>query len=210
MSSLTARDTNTRIALVAVGVLLLLLSSIHPHDRLTWWMETAPVWIALPLLLATHRHFPLTPLACWLIFLHAVVLMVGGHYTYARVPLGQWVQEWFDLSRNHYDRLGHLMQGFAPAIVVREILLRRSPLHTGKWLFFLTTSVCLAISALYELIEWAAAITLSQGADEFLATQGDIWDTQTDMFCALVGALLAQALLTRWHDRQLLRLAATA
>ncbi len=207
MSSLPARATKLRIALVVAGVLLLLLSGTHPHDRLTWWMETAPAWIALPLLLATHRHFPLTPLACWLIFLHAIVLIVGGHYTYARVPLGFWVQDWLGLSRNHSDRLGHLMQGFAPAIVVREILLRRSPLHAGKWLFFLTTSVCLAISALYELIEWAAAITLGQGADEFLVTQGDIWDTQMDMFCALVGALLAQALLARWHDRQLQRLA---
>jgi putative membrane protein len=210
MSTASSHDNTLRLGLALLCLLLLILSGLSPYDHRIWLMEVAPVLIALPLLVATHHRFPLTPLVCWLIFLHAQVLMLGGHYTYARVPLGFWVQDWLDLSRNHYDRLGHLMQGFAPAIVVREILLRRSPLQPGKWLFFLTTSVCLAISALYELIEWAAAITLGQGADEFLATQGDIWDTQMDMFCALIGALLALILLTRWHDRQLQRLAATA
>jgi len=138
-----------------------------------------------------------------LIFLHSLILMLGAHYTYARVPPGFWFQEWFDLSRNHYDRLGHLAQGFVPAILAREVLLRRSPLQPGKWLFFLVTCVCLAISACYEFLEWGTALAGGESADAFLGTQGDIWDTQWDMFLALLGAMTAQATLARLHDRQL-------
>ncbi len=134
------------------------------------------------------------------------MLIVGGHYTYARVPLGSWMQDWFGFERNHYDRIGHLMQGFVPAIATREVLLRLTPLRQGKWLFTLVTAVCLAISALYELIEWGAAAALGQGADEFLGSQGDLFDTQKDMFCAWLGAMAAQWLLGSWHDRQLARL----
>ena len=163
-------------------------------------------FIAVPVLAFTRSRFPLTPLVYALILLHAIVLMVGGHYTYARVPLGFWLQEWFDFSRNHYDRIGHLAQGFIPAMVAREILLRQTPLQPGGWLFTLVTSVALAISAVYEFIEWWAALALGAGADEFLATQGDPFDTQADMLMATLGAMLAQALLARWHDRQLARL----
>jgi putative membrane protein len=179
------------------------LSGIGPHDRGTWMLEVFPVMVAAPLLTFTYRSFPLTPLAYRLVFLHACILMLGGHYTYAETPLGFWIRDLFDLSRNPYDRVGHLAQGFVPAILVREILVRRSPLAPGKWLFFLTTCVVLAISACYEFLEWWAAIALGSGADEFLATQGDPWDTQWDMFLALVGAIAAQLLLARIHDRQL-------
>lgn len=193
-------------ALLGAGGVLLVVSGINPHDRLTWLLETFPIFIVVPLLLATAWRFALTPLAYRLIFLHALVLMLGAHYTYELVPIGMWTQELFDTSRNHYDRLGHFMQGFAPAIVAREILLRTSPLRSGKWLFTLVTAVCLAISASYELIEWAAAVILGQGAAAFLGTQGDPWDTQWDMFLALLGAVSAQWLLARAHDHQLKRL----
>ncbi len=192
--------------LLAVTAAVLVWSAIGPYDRTTWWLEVAPVLIALPLLLATCRRFPLTGLLYWLIAIHAVILMVGGHYTYARVPAGFWVQELFDLSRNHYDRLGHLAQGFIPAILAREILLQTSPLRPGKWLFVLVACVCLAFSAFYEMIEWWAALIGGGKADEFLATQGDVWDTQWDMFLALIGAIAAQLLLGRAHDRALERL----
>ena len=183
-------------------------SAVQPFDMATWLMEVAPVLIVLPLLWATRRRFPLTPLLYALIALHAIVLAVGGHYTYARVPAGFWVQEWLDLGRNHYDRLGHLMQGFVPAIAARELLLRTTPLRAGRWMFALVTLSCLGISALYELIEFGAAMGLGQGADEFLGTQGDPWDTQKDMLMAWIGAMLAQWLLARWHDAQLARLPA--
>lgn len=187
-------------------VIALVWSGIEPRDRLTWFLEVAPVLIALPLLLATRRAFPFTPLAYTLMALHASILVVGGHYTYAEMPLFDWLRDAFDLSRNHYDRLGHVAQGFVPAIVAREILLRRSPLRPGKWLFFLVTSVCLAISAIYEMIEWWVAIGSGDEAVAFLATQGDVWDTQWDMFLALLGALSSQLLLRRRHDQQLARL----
>jgi putative membrane protein len=181
----------------------LALSAIHPYDRPTWVMEVAPIFVGVPLLIATARRFPLTPLLYRLIFLHAVILMVGGHYTYARVPLGFWAQELFGFTRNHYDRLGHFAQGFVPAMIAREILLRRTPLRPGGWLFFLVTSVALAISACYEFVEWWAALAGGEAATEFLGTQGDVWDTQWDMFLALVGACSAQWLLARKHDREL-------
>lgn len=181
-------------------------SGIGPKDRFTWFLEVAPVLIALPALFLTHRHFPFTPLVYGLMALHGAILMVGGHYTYAEMPLFNWIRDMFELSRNHYDRVGHVAQGFIPAMVAREILLRRSPLGPGKWLFFLVTSVCLAISAFYEMIEWWVAVASGDEAVAFLATQGDVWDTQWDMFLALLGALSSQLLLVRRHDRQLARL----
>jgi putative membrane protein len=194
------------LALAALVIVATAWSGIGPEDRATWWMEVAPVLIALPLMAATWRRFPLTPLVYVLVAAHAVILVVGGHYTYAKVPLGFWMQDWFDFTRNHYDRIGHLAQGFVPAIVAREILLRTSPLKRGGWLFFLVTCVCLSISACYELIEWTAAAIAGQGAEAFLGTQGDEWDAQKDMLLALIGAISAQLVLAGLHDRQLARL----
>ena len=194
------------LMLLVLLVLALLLSAINPYDGLTWWLETFPVLLGLPLVLLTAKKFPLTPLSYRLLFIHGLILIVGAHYTYARVPVGFWAQDLFDLSRNHYDRLGHLAQGFIPAILAREILIRRSALQAGKWLFFLVLCVCLAISAFYELIEWWVAIAAQQGAVEFLGTQGDVWDTQSDMMMALIGSVLAQLLLAKGHDRALKRL----
>ncbi len=191
------------LVLLALAALALAASSVGPTDRLTWWLEVSPVLIGAPILIATYRGFPLTPLLYRLLFLHALILILGGHYTYAQVPLGFWLQDLFDFSRNHYDRIGHLAQGFVPAILAREILLRRSPLGPGKWLFFLVTTVCLAFSAFYEMLEWWAAVLGGAQAEHFLATQGDQWDTQWDMFLALVGALAAQLLLASSHDRAL-------
>jgi putative membrane protein len=196
--------------LLAVVLAALALSAVRPYDRTTWILEVFPILLGVPVLVATHARFPLTPLVYRLLCLHALILMLGGHYTYARVPLGFWAQEAFDLSRNHYDRLGHLAQGFVPAILVREILIRRSPLRPGKWLFFIVTCVCLAVSACYEFIEWWAAVIGGEAAESFLGTQGDVWDTQWDMFLALVGALGAQLLLSRIHDAEIARLAPRA
>jgi putative membrane protein len=182
---------------------LLAVSGWQPYEAGTWAMEVAPVLIVLPILWASHGRFPLTRLLYALIFVHAAVLMLGGHYTYARVPLGEWAREAFHWQRNHYDRLGHLMQGFVPAIAARELLLRHTGLQRGGWLFTVVLCVALAVRAAYELVEWGAAIALGAGADEFLATQGDPWDTQKDMLMAGLGALLAQLTLRRWHDREL-------
>jgi putative membrane protein len=194
------------LAAAALLVLLLVLSGLHPFDRATWWMEVAPILVVLPVLVFTHRRMPLTTVLYAGIFVHALVLMAGGSFTYARVPLGFWLQDMLDLARNPYDRVGHLMQGFVPAIAVREILLRGRFVRGPRMLGFLVVCVVLAISACYEFIEWAAALLLGQGADEFLGTQGDPWDTQSDMFCALLGAVSALLLLSRLHDRQLQRL----
>ncbi len=197
------------LTLLAVVAAMLVYSGLDPvADRLTWLLETLPVMLGLLLLPLTYRRFPLTPLLYRLLALHAVILIVGGHYTYAEVPLGNWVRDALDLSRNHYDRLGHLAQGFIPAILAREILLRRSPLGTGGWLFFVVACVCLAFSAFYEMIEWWTALISGDAAEAFLGTQGDHWDTQWDMFLALIGALSSQLLLARRHDRQLAALAA--
>jgi len=193
--------------LLVTGLALLALSGLHPRDRLTWLMEVAPVFLAAPILVGTYTRFPLTPLVYRLLFAHAVILMVGGHYSYAEVPLGFWMQRALGLARNDYDRIGHLAQGFVPAILAREVLLRCSVLSRGGWLFFLVTSVCLAFSAFYELIEWWSALAMGEAAKDFLGTQGDPWDTQADMFSALVGAVVAQLVLGRLHDRQLARLA---
>lgn len=188
--------------LLGLTLFALALSAVGPHDYPTWLMETAPVLIAVPILVATRRSFPLTPLLYRLLALHALVLIVGGHWTYAEVPAGDWVRDAFDLARNPYDRLGHFAQGFVPAILAREILLRRSPLRGSRWLAFLVFCVCLAFSAFYELLEWWAALALGQGADAFLGTQGDPWDTQWDMALCGAGAILALTLLSRLHDRQ--------
>jgi putative membrane protein len=190
----------TLLALVAVA---LVASGIRPYDRLTWVLEVLPVLIAAPLLVATWRRFPLTPLAYWLIALHALILILGARYTYARVPLGFWLQDAFDFQRNHYDRIGHLMQGFGPAIIIRELLIRTSPLLPGKWLFTLVVFSVLGVSATYEFTEWWAALAGGEAAGAFLGTQGDVWDTQWDMFLAGCGAIAAQFLFARLHDRQL-------
>lgn len=192
-----------RIALVAAVFTALVLSGVEPYDRATWVLEVAPVLVGLPLVLVTQRRFPLSRLLLALLAGHALILVLGGHYTYARVPLGFWAQDLLGFTRNPYDRLGHLAQGFVPAILAREVLLRASPLRPGAWLFFLVVCVCLALSAVYELLEWAVALAIGASADAFLGTQGDPWDTQWDMFLAGVGSVSAQLLLARAHDRSL-------
>ncbi|WP_087545669.1 DUF2238 domain-containing protein [Acinetobacter sp. WCHA29] len=187
-------------------MLILIISGIHPFDRGTWLMEVLPVLIIVPLLIYTYKTFPLTNLLYSLIFLHAIVLIVGGAYTYARVPLGFEIAQWFSLDRNPYDKIGHFMQGFVPAIAAREILIRHQILAKGKMLSFIVICIVLAISATYELIEWAAALALGQGAQEFLGTQGYEWDTQSDMFFALIGAIAALLFLSKWHNQQLNKL----
>jgi len=187
----------------------LLWSVIEPYDGFTWFLEVSPALIALVILVASYRRFPLTPLVYWLILVHAVILMVGGHYTYAKVPLFDMLSGIFDWHRNHYDKLGHFAQGFVPALVTREILLRRSPLQQGKWLFFLVVCVCLAISAFYELVEWWVALLSEEAAEAFLGTQGYVWDTQSDMGWALFGAITALLGLSRFHDMQLQKLTTT-
>lgn len=185
---------------------MLVWSAIRPHDYLTWLLEVFPALLGLVILLATRQRFPLTPLLYVLLLVHAVILMIGGHYTYAEVPLGFWMSEAFGFERNHYDRIGHFAQGFVPAIIAREILIRREVVRGRGWLFFLIVCICLAISAVYELIEWTAAVLLGQSSDAFLGTQGDVWDTQKDMFLAMIGSITAQLTLGRWHDAQLRRM----
>ena len=196
-------ERNLQASLLAIVVVALIASGIAPTDRLTWLMEVAPVLIALPLMIATRRSYPLTLLLTVLIAIHALVLIGGGTYTYAHVPFGFWLQDILGTLRNPYDKIGHFMQGFVPAMVAREILLRGDFVRGRRMTAFLCVCVAMAISACYELIEWAAALALGQGADEFLGTQGDVWDTQSDMFMALIGASTALLLLARWHDRQL-------
>ncbi|MFJ3234390.1 DUF2238 domain-containing protein [Streptomyces sp. NPDC086787] len=191
------------LAAAVVVVVGMALSAWGARDRATWFLETMWVLIGLPLVVLAWRRFPLTGLLCGLLAAHALVLAVGGHYTYAEVPAGDWVRDTFGLSRNPYDRFGHLMQGFVPAVLVRELLSRTSPLRGSRWLAPLTVCACLAFSACFELLEWAAAEIGGHGADAFLATQGDVWDTQWDMLCALIGATLSLLLLSRAHDRQL-------
>jgi putative membrane protein len=194
------------ILLLSILIAVFTWSAIAPSDRLIWVLEVAPVVIALPILFLTYQQFELTALVYVLILVHAVILLVGGHYTYAEVPPFNWLRDTFDLSRNYYDRLGHFAQGFVPAMVAREILLRRSPLKPGKWLFFIVSCICLSISAVYEFIEWWVAVYEGGAADAFLGTQGDVWDTQWDMFVALLGAILAQVFLKKMHYQQLMRI----
>ncbi|KQM49073.1 hypothetical protein ASE69_09675 [Sphingomonas sp. Leaf208] len=202
---MTSTDHRLRV-LAILWSIGLLASGWAPADRATWWMEIAPVLIAFPILVALRRSFAFTTLALVLIALHGLVLMLGGAYTYARVPIGFAVQDWLHLARNPYDRFGHLMQGFVPAIVLREILIRTGSIASRRLLTVTVLAYCLSVSALYELIEFGAAVALGQGADAFLGTQGDPWDTQWDMLMCLVGAILALLLLSRVHDRQIARL----
>lgn len=196
-----------RFALGLLGVTLacLIWSVIRPADLPTWALEVFPAVAAMVLLGATYRRFPLTPLLYALIAFHAVVLIVGGHYTYAKVPIGNWVKDWLDLERNHYDRFAHFVQGVVPAIAAREVLLRTSTLVRGWWLVFLVLCVCLAVSALYEIVEWGSAVFLGSGSTEFLGTQGDEWDAQKDMALCLLGAAASLAAFSRWHNAQLAR-----
>lgn len=199
---MTCRNVCLLGALAALlGVIV--WSWIHPADRLTWWLEAFPALIAIALLVASFRRFPLTSLSYALIWIHSVILLVGAHYTYAHVPAFDYLKDALDLSRNHYDRVGHFAQGFVPAIVARELLIRTSPLTPGRWLFVVVSLGCLGISAAYELLEWGAAELTGEAAEAFLATQGDAWDTQKDMALALLGAVVAQLALARIHDRQL-------
>lgn len=196
-------DQTGFITLLVLLLAALIVAFLIAQDRLTWLLEVMWVLLAMPLLVATRARFPLTRLLYVLIGVHCLILIYGGAYTYALTPLGLWVQDVFDLARNHYDRLGHFAQGFIPAILARELLLRLTPLRRGGWLFYLVVSVCLAFSAFFEMIEWWAALIWGGEADAFLATQGDVWDTQWDMFLALCGAIVAQLALARWHDRAL-------
>ena len=185
----------TALALVFVW------SAIAPYERFTWWLEIFPILIALPVIFLSYKNLQFTRLAYFLMLVHAIILLVGGHFTYAEVPLFNWLRDTFELSRNYYDRVGHFAQGFVPAIIAREILIKKSPLKSGSWLFFITCCICLSISVVYEFIEWWTAVLEGGAADAFLGTQGDVWDTQWDMFCALIGAIAAQASLTRLHDK---------
>lgn len=214
MPTASARPSDRRTRTLAVTLLgftlaLLVWSGINPKERITWWLEVSPAIAAAIILVCTHRRFPFTPLAYVLIFLHAALLIVGGHYTYAEVPVGLWIKDWLNLERNHYDRLGHFVQGFVPAIVAREVLLRCTPLRPGWWLAWIIVSMSTGISALYELIEWAVAEIDSAGSQDFLGTQGDIWDTQKDMALCALGAAVSLLTLSRMHDRQLGALAAS-
>jgi putative membrane protein len=191
--------------LLIIATAVFVWSAIHPHDRFTWVLEVFPAVLAAVVLLATRRRFPLSMLAYVLIAIHAIILMVGGKYTYALVPLGAWMEDWFGFTRNHYDRIGHFAQGFVPAIVAREVLLRAARLRRDGWLHAIVLSMCLAISALYELLEWSVAAMTGTAAEAFLGTQGDVWDTQKDMLLALIGAACALILLARLHDRSMAR-----
>lgn len=194
------------LLMLILTMITLVVSGIHPFDRATWIMEVAPVLIAAPLLWFTYHRFQFSHLVYWCIFLHALILIVGGAYSYARVPAGFVVQDWFELARNPYDKLGHFFQGFAPALIAREILLRNGILQKGKMLMFIVICIVLAISATYELLEWAAAISMGQGADEFLGSQGDEWDSQSDMFLALIGAVCALIFFSRLQNKQIEKL----
>ena len=193
-----------RVILLIIVLVFGVWSGITPLDtRLTWVLETAPVMLALPVLLLTYKRFPLTYLTYTLIAIHALILMLGAHYSYAKVPLGFWMQDWFGWTRNNYDKIGHFMQGFGPAIYTREILSRTSPLRRGKWLGFMSIAVPLAFSAVYEIIEWLASLSDPTDTEAFLGTQGYIWDTQSDMFLCLIGSMVALILLTKWHNKYL-------
>lgn len=203
MAGKSVRPSAYELTLLAIVAVVFVWSGLKPHDRFTWFLEVLPVLLGLPVLVYVYPRFRFTPLVYTLMALHAVILMVGGRYTYAEVPLGFQMQEWFGFARNHYDRIGHFAQGFAPAMVAREILIRRSPLRGTRWLPFFVICFCLAFSAFYELIEFWTALATGDQAEAFLGTQGDPWDTQWDMMLALIGAISALLLLSRWHDRRL-------
>ena len=207
---ISPRQDRFAIGCIGLVVLLEIALGIAPRaDRMTWAMENAPVWIGIAVWLITRKKFQLSRLCLVLFTLHAIILMVGGYYTYAKVPPGDWLKDWLGLARNHYDRLGHFAQGFVPAVFVRELLLRVAGLPRSRWISVLVVSVCLAFSACYEFVEWWTALLTGDAAADFLGTQGDPWDTQTDMFLAGVGAVCALAFLSRWHDRQMALLTAS-
>ena len=197
------KDDRLPLALLGLVTAVFVWSGWRPADRVTWWLEVLPVVITVPLLIATRRRFPWTTLTYLLGCVHLIILMVGGHYTYAEVPLGDWAREAFDFSRNHYDRLGHVAQGFLPAIAMRELALRTGAVRRGVWIWIVATCVPLAFAAFYEMLEWWAALVSEEASASFLGTQGDHWDTQWDMFLCLCGALAAQVWLGRFHDRQI-------
>lgn len=201
-------DHTLVVMLAAALALLLTISGLAPYERGTWLMEVAPILVAVPVMAFTYRTFPLTRLLYVLVFVHAVILLVGGAYTYARVPFGFWMQDVLGLDRNPYDKIGHFAQGFVPALVAREVLARGGYVKGRKMLAFVCLSIAMAISSCYELVEWGAALALGQGAEEFLGTQGYVWDTQSDMWYALLGAIASLILLSRWHDREMARLGA--
>jgi putative membrane protein len=199
------RPSAYELVLLGSMVVLLVWSGIQPHDRFTWWLEVAPIFIGVPALILLYPRLRLTPLVYTLIWVHCGILMLGGHYTYAQVPLGFWMERWFGFTRNNYDRIGHLAQGFIPAMLAREIFIRRSPLAGSRWLPFMVVCFCLAFSAFYELVEFWTALAEGGAATDFLGTQGDPWDTQWDMMLALIGAIVSLLLLSRVQDRQLAR-----
>ncbi len=196
-------DKNLHVGLWLSLTVFFIWSAVGCHDLFTWFLEVFPFILGTIILLSVYSKFRFTRLVCWLLWLHAIVLMIGGHYTYAEVPLFNWIRDHFHLARNHYDRVGHFMQGFVPAMIAREILLRLGVLKRGGWLFFIVVSICLAFSASYELFEWLTAVSSGAKSDAFLGTQGDPWDTQTDMALALVGSILAQLSLSKSHDAAL-------
>ncbi len=200
------RQSREPLVLLGIGLVCLVISGIKPFDYLTWVEEVFPAVAGALIFILLYKRFCFTPLVYRLVLLHALILLLGGHYSYARVPLGFWAQELFHFARNNYDRVGHFAQGFVPAIITREVLLRRTPLKRGGWLFFLVVSVCLAFSAFYEFTEWWTALIEGDRASDFLGTQGDPWDTQWDMFMAFSGSIIAQLLLARTHDRELARM----
>jgi len=192
-------------ALLVIFALATIWSAINPLEPFTWWLEATPALLGLAIILLTYKKFPLTNFLYIMLTLHAIVLLIGAHYTYAEVPLFNWLRDEFGYSRNHYDRFGHLMQGFVPALIARELLLRTSPLQAGKWLFAIITLGCLGISGAYELIEWVVSVNTGEKGNAFLGTQGDIWDTQKDMLMALIGAISAQVFFAKMHDEALER-----
>jgi putative membrane protein len=192
------------LTLLSIPLFLVFLwSAIRPYDWFTWWMEVAPALIGLAVLAATYRKFPFTNLCYTLICVHMIILIIGGHYTYARVPAFDWLKEFFHWQRNHYDRVGHFAQGFIPAIIVREIFIKMKVVRSEAWRFFLVVCVCLAMSAFYEFIEWWTALLTGEAANDFLGSQGDVWDSQWDMFLCFIGSILSQLFLRRIHDRSL-------
>ena len=192
-----------RLAWIGIFLAVLIWSGIEPKDYMTWCLEVAPVVIGGMVLWFTRERFPLTTLVYVLILIHCIILMVGGHYTYAEVPLGEWVREVFDGSRNNYDKVGHFVQGFIPAMITRELMIRLGVFNSDRWRNFFIVCFCLAFSAFYELIEWWVALLSNEAADAFLGTQGYVWDTQSDMGWALLGSVIALVLLGSLHDRQL-------
>jgi putative membrane protein len=199
-------DRRFHLVLWSLVGIVLAWSFVGCHDRFTWFMEIFPVLLGSAILLHFYNRFRFTRLVCWLLFIHAIVLMVGGHYTYAEVPIGNWFRDHFHLSRNYYDRLGHFLQGFVPALISREVLIRRGVVKSRGWLNFIVISICLAISAAYELLEWQTAVWTGGKADSFLGTQGDVWDTQWDMATAFIGASVALLVFSQFHDRQIEKL----